>query len=113
MLEWPYNGICFDVENNQFWMREWGEKPDNLEEALYIAKRYVFRAPILIPIFSHRYIPSEPEMAGNPVYSVYQTDIIFYGYDIPSYLNNEFNVPLPGWQQKSPKYIRFWGDLVS
>ncbi len=25
-LEWPMDGIIFDIEHNRFWLKEWGEK---------------------------------------------------------------------------------------
>ena len=27
MLEWPLEGLLFDVENNALWWAEWGERP--------------------------------------------------------------------------------------
>jgi hypothetical protein len=50
---------------------------------------------------------------GNPVFSVYQTDVVYYGYDIVSYFCNEFYIKLPEYTVPSnPKYIEFWGKLV-
>ena len=82
----------------------------------------VAKAPRLIPILSHRYMPDDPPLAGNPVFSVYQTDIIYYGYDLASYFESEF----PGGQEgrpgggiyqpdvfrKQPRPIRFWDEIV-
>src|SRR5215467_1185147 len=30
MLNWPYEGICFDIENNVFWPQQWGARPASL-----------------------------------------------------------------------------------
>lgn len=30
MMDWPVEGIMFDVEYNNFWLEEWGQKPDSL-----------------------------------------------------------------------------------
>jgi hypothetical protein len=116
-LDWPFESMAFDIENNAFWMEEWGIKPGDLRDAIGTAKRHVNEAPRLIPIFSHRYLPSEPPLAGNPVLSVHQTDIIFYGRDLWNYLKNEF---APGskelyWRNSKIdefRKIRFWSDLV-
>jgi hypothetical protein len=35
-------------------------------------------------------MPDSPLEAGNPVFSVYQTDIIYYGENLENYLRNEF-----------------------
>jgi hypothetical protein len=89
-LGWPLEGICFDIEHSSFWVPEWGPRPPQLSEAFAVAARAVSSAPVLIPIYSHRYIPATPATAGNPVFSVYQTDIIYYGADLLDYLQNEF-----------------------
>jgi hypothetical protein len=89
-LNWPLEGILFDVEHNVFWLAEWGERPAELEHAFAVACAHVALAPKLIPVFAHRYVPQEPPSAGNPVFSVYQTDIIYYGSNLAEYFANEF-----------------------
>jgi hypothetical protein len=121
-LDWPAEGICFDIEHNGFWMDEWGPRPANLEEAFLIARQEVEQAPTLIPIYAHRYLPDDPSLAGNPVFSVWQTDIIHYGFDLASYFAAEFCVdeemfpdfyiPIPEWAAKSPRPIRFWDHFL-
>jgi len=114
LLDWPAEGICFDIENNGFWMQGWGPKPDALEDAFRVARSMVRQAPPLIPVFSHRFLPAEPLTAGNPVLSVYQTDIIYYGVDLASYCIREFELPAvnEGNGNKSPRRIRFWSDII-
>jgi len=111
-LRWPADGICFDVQNNNFWLDAWGAKPENLDDAIQIARREVAKAPTLIPIYSHRYIPAEPNLAGNPIFSVNQTDIIYYGVDLTSYFAAEFKMSRPSWAADKERYIRFWGELA-
>jgi len=61
-------------------------------------------------------LPDRPPAPGNPVFSVYQTDIIYYGGDLENYLCNEYHyyfgtpqyVALPS-QIRS---IEFWSWLV-
>ena len=112
-MAWPAEGIAFDVENNQFWLTAWGTRPSDLAEALAVAQAKVAEAPSLIPVYSHRYLPDEPAEAGNPVFSVYQTDIIHYGADLLSYLEAEFGIETSGPRAQAPRPIRFWGDLVT
>ncbi|MGB7284709.1 MAG: hypothetical protein WBE13_20750 [Candidatus Acidiferrum sp.] len=111
LIDWPARGMCFDIENNGFWMQEWGPRPDQLEDAFQVAREFVKQAPPLIPVFSHRFLPAEPLTAGNPVLSVYQTDIIYYGPELASYWVNEFKLPIPS-ENKEPKSIRFWSDII-
>jgi hypothetical protein len=115
-LRAPYEGICFDIEHNAFWLDAWGPKPAVLAEAFAVAKKQVDAAPALIPIRGHRYLPSRPSIAGNPVFSVVQTDIIHYGADLWNYLENEFHGAF-----ETPEYsltqllrhIELWSDLAS
>ncbi len=110
-LGWPLRGMCFDIKHNGFWLVQWGFPPADLEEAFEIAQQQVAVAPVLIPICGHRYLPAEPCEAGNPVFSVHQTDIIYYGYDLPSYFHKEFRAPLLEGTRESPRRIRFWSSL--
>ena len=91
-----------------------GEKsrsaPDARKEVL---RSVVSRAPKLIPLIGHRYLPEEPREPGNPVFSVYQADVIYYGADLTDYFEREF----AGWDHRpwpdQIKYIRFWLILWS
>ena len=115
MMNWPCEGICFDIENNAFWPTEWGTKPASLDEACELAKRMVDKAPKLIPIYGHRYLPDRPSLEGNPVFSVYQTDIIYYGANLWNYFQNEFRYQfgVAGYQVDEPlRRIEFWSDLI-
>lgn len=115
MLNWPYEGLCFDIEHNGFWPQRWGPKPVGLAECFVIAKHRLDTAPKLIPICGHRYLPERPHVEGNPVLSVYQTDIIHYGTDLDSYFKNEFHYYFgtPEYQIVGPiRRIEFWSDLI-
>ncbi len=113
-LNWPFDGIRFDIEHNSFWRPEWGHRPPELSVAIEVARGFVATAPRLIPICSHRYLPSEPAESGNPVFSVYQTDIIYYGRDLRSYFAHEFgSLKYVEATTPEPRHVRFWGDLVS
>jgi hypothetical protein len=112
MLDWPFEGLLFDVEHNHLWWPEWGEKPVSPDARKEVLRSVVARAPKLIPLIGHRYLPEEPHEPGNPVFSVYQADVIHYGADLIDYFEREF----AGWgHQPWPdqiKYIPFWSDLV-
>jgi hypothetical protein len=107
-LELPLRGILFDIEHNRFWLTEWGPRPQSLVDAKETATELIRNAPKLLPIFSHRMIPDEPNIAGNPVFSVHQTDIICYGFDLTDYLRHEFCLPGRDPWPKKVRPIRFW-----
>jgi hypothetical protein len=107
-LDLPLQGILFDIEHNGFWLQEWGSRPQSLADAKRAASELVAAAPKLIPIFIHRMMPDEPHLPGNPVFSVHQTDIIHYGFDLADYLRKEFHLPgREPWPEKV-RPIRFW-----
>jgi hypothetical protein len=108
-MNWPFEGICFDIVHNGFWPHSWGKKPDRLDESIEVARSNVRKAPKLIPIFSHRYLPDIPSEAGNPIFSVYQTDIIIYGSDLRNYLEHEFGRESV---HDNSKYVEFWSEIV-
>ena len=110
-LKWPLEGLLFDVEQNGLWWPEWGKRPDQALARAEIVTNAVRTAPPLIPIIGHRYLPSEPGESGNPVFSVYQSDIIYYGRDLADYFERELNpsgMPFAG----PTRYIPFWSDMV-
>lgn len=110
-ISWPLEGMLFDIQANEFWVKSWGDKPNTYEEKERIAKEKYLTFPKLIPIYSHRYIPCQPHEEGNPVFSVYQMDIIYYGYDLTNYFANEFGLALTDdfeLPDKPQKEIEFW-----
>ena len=112
-LDWPFEGMAFDITNNVFWLDAWGARPPGLTDALEVARAKVAEAPRLIPVVGHRYLPAEPEEAGNPVLSVYQTDIIYYGDDLATYLRCEFHrLAYSDAVHDGLRRIRFWSDLI-
>jgi hypothetical protein len=112
MMEWPLDGLLFDIERNDFWLVEWGERPQSLDDAFAVAGKAVAEAPTLIQVYGHRYMPDEPQDGSNPVFSVYQTDIIYYGANLLDYLENEFDLGLLTNEQPAVREIRFWSRLV-
>ncbi|MEM7061777.1 MAG: SMI1/KNR4 family protein [Cyanobacteria bacterium P01_B01_bin.77] len=111
-LDLPREGVLFDVAYNGFWLREWGERPTDLADANAIVNKLLDDAPKLIPIYMHRMMPSEPSDAGNPVFSVHQTDIIVCGVDLADYFAHEFTFTeeqMAGWTvPDNVRRIRFW-----
>lgn len=114
-LNWAYEGICFDIEHNNFWILDWGEKPNNLADAFEIARQKVQEAPKLIPILSNRFIPDRPNARDNPIFSVYQTDIIIYGNNLQEYFENEFYYYFGKSEmilKPATKRIEFWSYFI-
>jgi hypothetical protein len=111
-LAWPFKGLLFDVEHNDLWWQEWGARPDRADERAEVLRAVVSRAPKLIPLIGHRYLPEQPHESDNPVFSVYQSDIIHYGANLADYFERESaGYTCRPWPDNI-KYIPFWSDLV-
>ena len=126
-LERVVTGLLFDVENDVLWPESWGAKPGTAEEREQRVRALVAAAPKLIPIYKHRFLLGEPCEAGNPVFSIMQSDIIVYGADLHDYFLIEFADELLAlspsdeavkaakarisdiWRYES---ISFWGELL-
>jgi len=108
-LGWPIEGILFDVGDG-YWREGWGERPTATADALSVAREYLRHVPVLVPVFGHRYLPTDPPLHGNPVLSCYQTDVIFYGNDLLDWFAHEFH----GRASSTPpdRRVPFWSDLV-
>jgi hypothetical protein len=114
-LSGPLEGIWFDVQNSVFWPDEWGVKPKERAAAYEQLCSRVASAPKLIPICGHRYIPDRPYASGNPVFSVHQADIIYYGSNLENYLHNEFyyHFGAPAYDISGEiRQIEFWSSLA-
>ena len=107
-LDIPRRGVLFDIESNRFWLERWGPRPASVGEALRRGEELLSAAPRLIPIYGHRMMPESPHLPGNPVFSVHQTDIIHYGFDLADYLRHEFLLPGREPWPDCVRPIRFW-----
>lgn len=109
------DGIHFDVMQNGFWPRAWGDRPAEPSESKKVVERQLADAPALIPIYGHRGIPNEPLLPGNPVFSVVQTDVVIYGVNLQNYFVNEFHQSQPSGTQltfENIRKIRFWTSML-
>jgi hypothetical protein len=112
-LEWPLESFWFDVEHTGIWWEEWGEKPATPGAQRERLNELFAAAPKLIPLCGHRYLPEEPYEAGNPVFSVYQTDVIYYGADLLDWIERERDITsAKTWPPAITKEIRFWSVAV-
>ncbi|MFK5282565.1 hypothetical protein ACI3PL_23680, partial [Lacticaseibacillus paracasei] len=57
-INWPLEGIFYDVGNGVFWHPEWGDRPPANEDAVSLSKKMTAKVPIMIPVYGHSYLPS-------------------------------------------------------
>uniref|UniRef100_A0A6N2LMA2 Knr4/Smi1-like domain-containing protein n=1 Tax=Salix viminalis TaxID=40686 RepID=A0A6N2LMA2_SALVM len=84
-LDLPIAAMLFQIARNTLWSKSWGPRPSDPEKALRVARSSLKRAPLLIPIFYHCYIPCQPSLAGNPIFFVDETRIFCCGLDLSDF----------------------------
>jgi cell wall assembly regulator SMI1 len=111
-VAWPVEGVLLNVEKSAYWMAKWGVRPDSIEKAMLVAGAALRAMPKMIPIYSHRYSCELPQLTRNPILSMQQTDIIYFGADLDDYFEEEF------FGQRQPRTadryrgVPFWDDLA-
>ncbi|KAI5079102.1 hypothetical protein GOP47_0006773 [Adiantum capillus-veneris] len=89
LLNLPIAGIAYEVARGRFWLKQWGSKPLDTEEAVAIARSALKKAPILIPVYRHCYIPASPNLAGNPIFFVRQQEVFCCGFDLADFFEKQ------------------------
>jgi len=109
-LDKPYNDV-YNLADEIYWCEDWGMEPDREGKARFIRHK-LKSAPKLIPIFSHRYVPMI-DKDNLPVFSVCNTDVIYYGENLELYFEIEFG----DRKQSEINFARiesvpFWNELL-
>ncbi len=112
-LQLPLEGVLFAVEWAEFWHDGWGRRPAKMKDALRSARYQLERAPQLVPVYSHHYLPDGRASLGHAVLSVVQTDVVVYGTDLAHYIDNEFGGGGPGHRDPEAATVAFWSELIS
>ncbi|WP_370332826.1 hypothetical protein [Mycolicibacterium hippocampi] len=111
VLQLPVDGVLFDVEWNDFWHHTWGRRPARMKDALRTARYRLARAPRMLPVFGHRFLPAGRGTSGHPVLSIYRTEILCCGDDLVHYIDNAFG-PGPHRPGTVHPTVEFWSDLT-
>lgn len=121
LLKLPTLGLLKQVSQRRLWCESWGvDQPGDTKEALALAKKFLDKAPVLVPLYRHFYIPSNPNMAGNPVFYVNGGDVRVFSFDIAGFFQKvEFlqfsrgsGIKAPPWAATAARRIEFWTDMA-
>jgi len=102
------------IENIEMidWQKKWGPLPKNSTEKYdYILKKISASQP-LIPLYGHRYLANQFSY-NNPVFSIYGSDIIYYGENLTQYFMIEFKYEKHSTiDYNRIKKVDFWSDIL-
>ncbi|KAF5181663.1 Atp-dependent 6-phosphofructokinase, partial [Thalictrum thalictroides] len=135
LINLPVWGILKEISKKNFWCDSWGNEPEERDEALGIANKFLNNSPILVPIYKYCYICSIPNLAGNPVFYIHKGDLRYLGFDVAGFFQQiEFrsknvvirpvrvktttsnhhpsSIKAPAWAAKTARRIEFWSDMV-
>jgi hypothetical protein len=104
----------WSIEADDSWHPNWGKRPASASERARVVRELAENGPQLIPVFQHRYLVGAPEVEGNPVLSMYGSDVIVYADDLESYLTIEltdqpWHVSRHG---ELAEMLGFWWDVI-
>ncbi|KAE8671608.1 putative zeaxanthin epoxidase [Hibiscus syriacus] len=109
-LDLPIAAISFQIARNTFWSKSWGPRPSDPEKALRVARNALKRAPLLIPIFNHCYIPCNPCLAGNPIFFIDENRRSVGEKSAGSSTN--FSGRSLVTCSRTPRWVEFWSDAA-
>ncbi|KAH7372553.1 hypothetical protein KP509_17G009400 [Ceratopteris richardii] len=92
-LDWPVKVLCSEVRHGKFWSSLWGVIPENAEVAVQRAIEELKKVPTLVPVYASCYISCSPVQAGNPVFLVQESTILYCGYDLADFFKRQAFVP--------------------
>lgn len=104
-LQLPAEGILFAVEWSRFWHDGWGQRPARMKDALRSARYQLARAPQLVPVCSHHYLPAGHGTSGHPVLSVVRAHVVVASATLVDYLEGKSGAD-------AVPTVEFWSDLV-
>lgn len=110
-LERPVQGVLNAVGHG-WWDTAWSPRPADDAAAMHMARQKLAQVPQLVPLYAHRFLPSDSGLTGHPVLSVWGTDIICYGYDLPDYIDREFGTVDGDAPWPTQASVPFWKDFI-
>ncbi|CAL9084276.1 unnamed protein product [Musa textilis] len=117
LLGLPATSILHEVTSGGFWPRAWGPRPQDTSVAIAAAKVVLRRAPSLVPIYRHFYMPASPSLPGNPVFYIRGGDVRTAGVDLADFFQRErprgwtAGALAPAWVATSARRVEVWTEL--
>ncbi|KAA0036382.1 uncharacterized protein E5676_scaffold255G003670 [Cucumis melo var. makuwa] len=125
LINLPKFCLLKEISQRKFWCQSWGAQPDDSNDAVALAKQFLDRAPVLVPIYKNWYIPSAPNMAGNPVFHLDGGEIRVSSFDLAGFFQaHEYSqlgkaepdclvIDSPAWAATEARAVEFWTEVAS
>ncbi|KAK7252743.1 hypothetical protein RIF29_36919 [Crotalaria pallida] len=119
LLNLPALSILRRLSKAHFWHPSWGPKPNDPAQSFETVRRILTDAPRLVPIYQHCYIPSTPDVAGNPVFYVdHDGHVSVVSFDVIGFFREaEFVEEAverePAWAATRARRIEFWSEVAA
>ena len=107
----PYEWLKIDVLKHGFWQKSWGECPKILKETESKYMQIIKNAPILLPVYSHRYMPVIEGEDDLPIISSVGRDTVCFANNLSDYIKKEFCNECTH-QYYDIQNIPFWSDII-
>jgi hypothetical protein len=118
-MAWPLDGLLWSVEADVSWTSRWGDRSGSREARAARVRHLAQSSPPLIPLMGHRYLVGHPLESGNPVLSIYGTDVVVCSPTFTTWLVDELASMvdpalrhLTTVETKPPPPIPFWQDVM-
>jgi hypothetical protein len=118
-MAWPVEGLLWSIEADHSWTSRWGERPLSREGRAELITRLSTEGAPLIPLMGHRYLVGSPLASGNPVLSIYGSDVIVYSPTFGDWLVEELASMIhPALKVLAPDArashfaVPFWQDVI-
>jgi len=85
----------FDIDNNNFWPREWGNKSEDREDMFNTVRNILHIPKLITDLLSQIIFLRNQTRLIIQSFQFIKPHIIIYGNDLPDYLRKEFKIKFP------------------
>jgi len=116
LIAWPLEGLIWSIEQDERWHPNWGRRPRGRRQREALLRDISSAGPQLVPVSGHRYLVGPTNREGNPVLSIYGSDVIVYTRNLVFYLPLDLGIappnPDPHVETLRMEPIPFWQDII-
>jgi hypothetical protein len=118
-IQGPIDRLLPHVTMNDYWIPEWGKRPESPEDIVRVFTKTAQKAPKLIPIHHNAYMPILTGVDDPPVISAVEFDVVYGLHNLHDFLESHFleddynRARKERLAKKDRVYIPFWSDIFN